>query len=363
VKPRALSVTVLSALVFLSIACHPGGSEVPTADRAELEKALAPRPVSLVVPEVREEHPTVTLVGDVRAYDTVTVAAEVAGRVEHVAVEVGTRVAAGDPLVQIDREGYQLRRQQTEAELAAAHADLELAARELDRKRDLVSDKTIPQSTFDQAKTAHELASARVAAAEAALAMAERDEHRSIVRAPAAGVVAKRTAVIGQWADVGNGLVTLALGSSVKVGAQVPSNWVPYLQGLEGFDFTVRSGEPARHAKLYSVEPVVSQASRSFEVVGIAPAGDLTPGLFANVTLVSPEPVRTLWVPASAVVASDTPRLLTVSDGAVDVLRVQTGRRDDGMVEVVAGLDDGQEVIRDVAGLSRGLPVTVTGRE
>jgi hypothetical protein len=39
---------------------------------------------------------------------------------------------------------------------------------------------------------------------------------------------------------------------------------------------------------------------------------------------------------------------------------VQTGDRDDGMVEIVSGLDPEEAVIRDVAGLSRGLPVTVT---
>lgn len=360
---RTVSVVLLSAFAALATACHPSGAEGPAAGREDLQKALQPRSVSLVAAEVREEHPTVNLVGEIRPFDTVTMAAEVAGRVEQVSVEVGDRVAAGDPLVQIDRESFKLRREQADAELAATRAQLDLAARELERKRDLVSDKTISQAAFDQAETAHDLAKARVAASEAALAMAKRDFDRSVVRAPSAGVVSNRTAVVGQWADVGNGVVTLALGSTVKIAARVPSNWVSYLQGLEGFDFTVRPGDSPRHAKLYSIDPVVSEASRSFEVVGTAPAADLTPGLFANVTLISPEPVRTLWIPATAVVSSDTPRLLTVEDGAVTVLKVQTGRRDDGMVEVVSGLDAGQEVIRDVAGLSRGLPVTVTGQE
>lgn len=357
-----IALSSLAAVLALT-ACHPGGGAAPTTTRAEVEANLAPRQVDLVRPEVRDERREVTLVGEVRAFDTVVVAAEVAGRVERVRVEVGDRVAAGAPLVEIDATSFSLRRDQAAADLAAGRAELTLAERELERKQDLLSDRTIPQSAFDQAQAAFDLARARVAAAEATLALAERDLEHAVVRAPGDGAIVSRHAVAGQWNDVGVGLVELALGGRVKVAAHVPSHWVPYLQGLEGFDFTVRPGEPPRHAKLFSVAPVVREASRSFEIVGTAPADGLKPGLFATIRLTSPETVRSLWLPMSAVVASDTPRLLIAVDGAVEVLRVQTGRRDDGMVEVVSGLDEGEAVIRDVAGLSRGLPVTIVGQE
>jgi RND family efflux transporter MFP subunit len=357
---NANSLKSLIPILLILSACHPGGSEAPEAARDDLEQALEPRQVRLVTPEVRKQQPTVTLVGEVRAFDTVTVASEVAGRVEEVFVEVGDRVGAGDPLAQIDREAFQLRREQAEAELAAAQADLALAERELERKQDLRSDNTIPQAALDQAQATHDLAAARVKAAEATLSLEKRDFEKSIVRAPSAGAVSYRHAVAGQWADVGTPIVRLALGDRVKIAARVPSQWVTYLQGLEGFEFTVRAGEPARSAKLYAIDPVVNDASRSFEVIGTAAGTGLKPGLYATITLTSPESLTSLWLPASAVVASDTPRVYTVADGRVEVRRVQTGDRDDGMVEIVSGLDPEEAVIRDVAGLSRGLPVTVT---
>jgi len=359
VKLKTLS--VLFPLVVTLAACHPGGSDAPENARDSLEQALEPRPVHLVTPEVREEHPTVSLVGEVRALDTVTVASEVAGQVEAVFVEVGDRVAAGAPLAQIDREAFRLRREQAAAELAAARADLALAERDLERKIDLRSDNTIPQAALEQAQATHDLAAARVKAAEATLALADREFEKSIVRALGAGVVAHRHAVAGQWADVGTPMVRLALGQKVKIAARVPSQWVPYLQGLEGFDFKVREGEPPRHAKLFSIDPVVDDSSRSFEVIGTASGAGLRPGLYATITLTSPEALTTLWLPSSAVVASDTPRVYLVDDGRIEVRRVQTGDRDDGMVQIISGLDAGEAVVRDVAGLSRGLPVTVEG--
>ena len=184
------SVRVLSLAVLLSGAlagCHGGDGEDPAAAAEAVERALAPREVELVEPEVREERPGVQLVGEIRAFDTVHVSSEVAGKVDRVLVEVGDRVSVGTPLVEVDRQTFKIYLDQAEAEVAAAQADLALAGKELERKQDLRSDETISQAALDQATAAYDLASARAAAAEAALGLSKRNYDRSVVRAPAAG--------------------------------------------------------------------------------------------------------------------------------------------------------------------------------
>ena len=66
---------------------------------------------------------------------------------------------------------------------------------------------------------------ARKAAAEASLALAERNYQRSIIRAPTAGAITQRMVAAGQWADVGAPLLELAVGDKVKVAAHVPAGW------------------------------------------------------------------------------------------------------------------------------------------
>jgi membrane fusion protein (multidrug efflux system) len=342
--------------------CHGSNGEDPAAAAEELERVLAPREVRLISPEVREEHPSVQLVGEIRAFDTVTISSEVGGRVDRVLVEVGDRVAAGSPLVEVDRQTFKIYREQAAANFAAARADVELAAKELERKKDLRSDETIPQSTLDQAQAAFDLAAARAAAASAALDLAERNYERSVIRAPSAGAVTQRMVAAGQWADVGAGLLNLAVGDTIKVSARVPEAWAPELSGLEEFTFTVGVSEKVRTAKLYSMQPVVEHASRSFEIVGTAANdGTIKPGMFANVKLESPAVEQSLWLPASAVATSDLSQVLIVVDGTIDYRKVRVGRRDDGLVEIVDGLAPDQQVIADVSGLSRGLPVTIIG--
>jgi RND family efflux transporter MFP subunit len=357
--------TTIAAGLLASIlaACHPGGGDTPEAAAAARAAALAPREVRLITPEVREERPSIQLVGEVRAFDSVAVSPEVAGKVDAVRVEVGDLVRSGQPLAEIDRSTYKIYLDQSDAQLLAAQADLELAAKGLERKRDLLSDNTIAQATFDQAKAAHDLAQAQVQAAEAARSLAQRNWERSVVRAPASGAITHRSVVAGQWADVGQPLFELAVGEKVKVAARVPAAWASQLTGLEGFDFTVAASAAAHHATLYSIDPVVAEASRSFEVVGVVgnPDGALRPGTFAEVTLQAPQSRRSLWLPVSAVATSDMSQVMVVEDGAIALYRVQVGRRADGSIEIVDGIDEGQAVVAEVAGLSRGVPVRIVG--
>ena len=361
-----LFVCILIPFAFASGACHQSDDDASEGieNAAEaVERALAPREVELVTPGTRDENPSVQLVGEIRAFDIVTISSEVAGRVDRVLVEVGSRVAKGTPLIEVDRETFAIYLAQAKANVQAAQADLALAEKDLERKQDLRSDETIPQATLDKAQAAFDLAKARLAAAEASLSLAQRNYDRSVIRAPSAGAITERMVVAGQWADVGERLLYLAIGGKVKIAARVPESWVGRFVGLETFDFTIGAGSTVHTAEIYSLQPVVHEASRSFEIVGTAPAaGNMRPGMFANVTLTSPETKRTLWLPASALSTSDLPQVLMVDEMDTIIYRkVQIGRRDNGTIEIVSGLAEGEQVIKDVSGLTRGLPVTIVG--
>jgi len=357
---------IILPMALVSGACQPSDEEaagdgIKNAAEA-IEKALAPREIVLVSAEARQENPSVDLVGEIRAFDVVLISSEVGGKVDRVHVEVGDHVAKGAPMIEVDRETFAIYQAQAEANVKAARANLSLAEKDLERKRDLRSDETIPQASLDQAQAAFELATAEVAGAEASLGLAKRNFERSLIRAPAAGDITERMVVAGQWADVGAGLLELALSGKVKIAARVPESWVGRFSDLESFSFTVGTSGTVRTAEIYSMQPMVREASRSFEIVGTTlNDGSMRPGMFANVKLTSPDSRRTLWLPSSAVATSDLPQVLMVEDDHVVYRKVQIGRRDNGTLEIVSGLDEGEQVIKNVAGLTRGLPVKVIG--
>jgi len=357
---RRLSIPLLS-LALLATACGGRGTDTPEIAKKVRERALAPRPVRLTVPELREEHPVLDLVGQLKSDELVAVPAEVAGRVDEVLVDVGDAVRKGQPLAKIDRSTWRTRMEQAEAELGSAVANLALAEKELRRKKDLLSDKTISQAAYDKAQAQYDLAVAAVKKAQAAQNLATRNWERSLVRAPSAGKIARRDVAPGEWADVGNPIVELSTGRGLKVSARVPERFASTFKGIESFTFTVGENGPPMTARIFSIEPVVEGSSRSYEITGRTgnPGGKYRPGMFARVHLEAPNATRSLWLPRRAVVASDMPEIMLVEDGKTVIRKVRTGRRQGGNVEIVSGLEPGEQVIADVAGLARGIPVKV----
>ncbi len=351
---------LVPVLLMFAGACKPDGSASPEAETTDNAQALAPIEVQLVQPVSRQEFPALELIGEIRAQDTVKISSEIAGRVDGVPVEVGDRVAQGATLVEIDRETFRLRLAQATAEVAAAQAELTLAAKELERKRDLLSDNTISAAVYDQAEARHSLAAARLQATQAARDLAAHDVKRSLVQAPASGVISRRLTVPGEWAEVGQALLEMTIGDRIKVAARVPEAWAPRLGDLESFDFSVAGGAALR-AHLYSIDPVVEGSSRSLELVGIAsnPNRELRPGMFATVRLTSPRAITTLWLPHSTVVISSLPQVLMALDDKAVERRVQTGRRDGEQIEIISGLGPDELVIANIAGIHRGVPVLV----
>src|SRR3982750_4203866 len=69
----------------------------------------------------------VTANGTLAAYDQTTVSVKVPGRVRAISVDLGSVVARGQVIAQLDAQDYQLRIQQSEASLAQARARLGLA--------------------------------------------------------------------------------------------------------------------------------------------------------------------------------------------------------------------------------------------
>lgn len=97
---------------------------------------------------------TVTANGTLAAYDQTTVSVKVPGRVQTISVDLGTVVARGQVIAQLDPEDYRLRVQQAEAALAQARARLGLAPDGADDNIDPEKTATVRQAraVLDEAK-------------------------------------------------------------------------------------------------------------------------------------------------------------------------------------------------------------------
>ena len=282
----------------------------------------------------------------------------VAGRVARLDAAPGDRVAAGQPLAEL--QSVELGRARSDA--IAADARLALASSALERTRGLARERIASAQQMQQAEAEAATAEAEASAARAALAALGVDVSsvagtapagldRFPLVAPLAGTVLESGAVLGRGVQPGETLFRVADTSRLWLVAHAYER--DALRVRAGA--TVRVALPALPGEPLSgtvvrVGSEVEQASRTVEVrVELDNAdGRLLPGLSGTAWLPLGEAdAHVLAVPAAAVqpLAAGWCVFLPRDEGLFEVRVVGRGRDLGGEVEILSGLAAGETVV------------------
>jgi membrane fusion protein (multidrug efflux system) len=139
----------------------------------------------------------------------VRIAAQVAGRVEKLAVTDNQWVKAGTLLVQLDDREYRAQAEQAEAEARAAEVAAENAAADARRAEQLFARQLIARQALDAALAAARMRAAEAEAARKRAAEAALKLSYTRITAPEAGRVTRRTAEEGAYVQVGQILTSI----------------------------------------------------------------------------------------------------------------------------------------------------------
>ena len=143
------------------------------------------------------------LPGRLEASRVAQVRARASGIVLQRLFKEGTDVKAGQALFRIDPAPYAAALASAEAQLARAQANLGQATATVERYRPLVAQRAVSQQDFVNAESAHKLAQADVAVAQAAVQTARINREYANVTAPISGRIGR--ALVTEGALVGQG--------------------------------------------------------------------------------------------------------------------------------------------------------------
>jgi membrane fusion protein (multidrug efflux system) len=225
----------------------------------------------------------------------VTVSAEVTGNVAKVYVEDNQPVKEGGLLVEIEDRHYRLTAEEKEArwkrliaeeteirlsveektraleranaELEAAHAEEQLSSKERERYRRLLEEQSVSRSRYDDAEAKWQVAAARTKAARAALAeyalavdnlkaglviqrgkirealasldLARLSLHKTEVRAPVTGRVARKNVEVGKYVNAGQPLLSIVDGSDIWIVANFKETQIEKMKVGDPVDIRV----------------------------------------------------------------------------------------------------------------------------
>ena len=337
------------------------------------------------------------------------------GTVARRLVEDGTRVEAGQVLLQLDDREARAAVAQARASVSQLNARLDMlhavttpvasetvsqasitlqrAERELQRLQALAADGIITASQLDDGRKAVDLARSQHLAARAqlassqpsgadervaratldqagaALAAAETKLDQLTIRAPAAGTIISRRVEAGDIVQPGQTLLVLAVDGPTLLTANPDEKNLPAIQMGQAAKASADAypGEtfPATVSFIgASVDP--DRGTVEIRLTVPTPPPSLRPDMTVSVELSSARHEAALTVPADALrdATGRAPWVLAVSDGAVQRREVRVGLRGDAVVELVGGVKEGDLVIPVSAGTpAPGTKVSTTLRE
>ena len=206
-----------------------------------------------------------------------------------------------------------------------------------------------PPTELELARSAVELAKVRL--------------EKLVIKAPFPGTLGFRTVSLGAYVAAGAPLVHLDKVDRLKVSFSVAELEFSRLATGQEIELAADAlpGETFT-ATVSALDPSMDVNGRALKVRAVLDnaAGKLRPGLLVRVTVKGP-PRRAVMVPEAAIVPRGNETVVFVTDDNVArEAKVSTGQRTGGLVEIVAGVAEGQGVV--VAGnmrLSNGAPIEI----
>lgn len=153
--------------------------------------------VTVVTVTPRQVADQVELAGEVHAYRTVQVRAQVSGVIVARPFREGAQVGANDVLYRIDPTTYDADYRAAQAQAADAEAQLANAETNAGRLRPLLADNAVSKQDVDNAESSAKQARAAVDAAHAAVDRARKSLSETVVRAEIAGRVGRAVLDVG----------------------------------------------------------------------------------------------------------------------------------------------------------------------
>lgn len=325
------------------------------------ESGAPPALVRVAEAGLRTLAPVTLVSGTVVSRDDARLAAEVDGRLVSVA-EVGSAVAAGDPVARIEDTRLVLRQDELEAEIERARARVEFFDREERRFARLAESNLAAATQLEQTRSDRDVARSELRVAESRLAQNRDQLERTVIRAPFPGVVVERLMMPGEHASNGDGVVRLVNQDNLEVIARAPLAYYRFVEPGQRLPLTAQGMDA--EGTVRTVVAVGDENTHQFEL-----RLDLSPGVFpVGQTLrvgVPMDVVReVLAVPRDALVLRPEGITLFKVDGnnVAQQVSVTTGIGAGDLIEVMGPVSPGDTVVvRGNERLQPGQPVTIAG--
>lgn len=322
------------ALSFLIIGCK--------------EEVAPPKPPLVKVAQVKLDNTAQeeNYSGVVKGRYETNLSFQVGGKIISRAVQSGSLVKAGEVLMTLDSKDMVEQSKSSEAQVASALSQLELAKSNLDRYTELFKSEAIAAVVLDQYKTQYDAAQATY---DAAIAQAQQSQNAlgyTTLIANADGVISEVMAEVGQVVAAGQSVLKLVQTNEFEVVVDIPENKIAAVQIGQLVTINFWATSDVVSGTVREISPMADSASRTFTVkISLPEVKNVQLGMTANVQMRGEISLSTIILPLSAIYQTgDSAQVWLVVDGKVALKDIEVIAFDDNAVQV-RGLNSGDIVV------------------
>ncbi len=396
--PKVVLILVVIATLPWVVGCSDSSAE-QVGDTKQ-----AGKPVKTEAVRQESVRRSLDVVGTLAAEDQVTISSEVDGVVRRIRADLGDRVVAGQPLVELDREKLQYNLDQQRAaharsltkygaadaghlpqiedtpDVRRAAAELAQAKQGFERATELNKRQLISQQTRDDAETTLRLKTAAydaalqeaknlradIDASGAGMKLAERQVQDASIRAPFDGYVQQRMVSVGELVKVQMPVMTVVRVNPLKLLSEIPERMAPWVKVGQPLTLSVDAFPDKKFTATVSrISPAVNTQTRTFAFEALAPNEEalLKPGTFARVRLETSLVEQVMTIPYAAMqYRYGVYRAFAIAGDKLTARELKTGDRVGDRMEILAGLNKTDRVaVTDVDTLTDGMKIADEG--
>jgi multidrug efflux system membrane fusion protein len=363
-----LSILVVSGYFLVT---RLGGTRSPSAQASSATRPAMP--VAAAEAKRGDLNRYLTAIGNVAAFNTVTVKSRVDGQIVKVAFKEGQTVHQGDLLVEIDPRPYQAQLSQAEGQLAKDQATLVNARSTLARDRSLYQQGVIARQDFDNQQSVLGQSAGAVISDRANIDAAKVQLAYCRITAPITGRIGLRLVDQGNIVHAADtmGLAVITQLQPIAVDFSIPEDNLPQVvqdlrKGQElpvdAYDRELKNRLAA--GMLETFDSQIDQSTGTIKLKAIFQNNDysLFPNQFVNVKLLVDTKRDTVLVPAAAIQRNPQGAFVYVvkPDSTVEVRTVTVGATQGDVVALDSGVTPGELLVTDgLDKLAEGSKVSV----
>lgn len=366
---RKIIVFVFAAAMLT--ACGNDDQQAETLDTPKTSK------VRTVTVEKTSTASSRSFTATVSSEKTAFIIPKVVGYVEQILVSPGQKIEKGQLLVTIksgeleekyafaqsSRKEAEIGLKMAQAQLVQAKSQYDLAEKTYNRFSNLIKNNSVSRQEYDQVEASYDLAKQALNIAEERVEQARLKQQQADsmlnevktylsytqIKAPFDGVVLEQNMDAGNLAAPGNPILKIGNTATVIYTYISQSLIKDITTGMEAL-VSIESLNEEYDSEVLEISPDVDVFTGNFKVK-LMGCEKLYPGMFAKVRFVTGSE-EVITIPESAVVKRGQLTIVFVNDrGRADMRVVKTGREFDGMVEILSGLEEGEQIVADNAKL------------